>query len=314
MRSKLVLAVLLLATVSAAGAQVSVGINVPGVRIGINIPSYPQLVPVPGYPVYYAPQLDSNYFFYDGLYWVYDGDNWYASSWYNGPWNYVDPSAVPLFVLRVPVRYYRRPPIYFRGWVGDAPPRWGEHWGGRWEQSHRGWDRWDRRAAPRPAPLPVYQRQYSGNRYPHVEQQRVLESRQYGYRPRDPEVRQHFDRVQGRPGPSERPGSPQGRGPGGRDDVRPGGPGGRGPGRDEARPHAPPQRSEPTELRRQSPGGGEGPGAVRPQSDNPGGEQPGRGRGPGGQSPDAPGNRGGGDHGGGDRGGGNGGGGEHGRR
>jgi hypothetical protein len=39
-----------------------------------------QLVPVPGYPIHYAPQLNSNFFFYDGLYWVYQGDNWYAST------------------------------------------------------------------------------------------------------------------------------------------------------------------------------------------------------------------------------------------
>ena len=67
---------------------------------------YPQLVPVRGYPVYYAPQLNSNYFFYDGMYWVYQRDNWYASSWYNGPWGLVAREAVPLYVLRIPVRYY----------------------------------------------------------------------------------------------------------------------------------------------------------------------------------------------------------------
>ena len=130
----------------------------------------------PGYPVYYAPQVNSNYFFYDGMYWVYQRDNWYASSWYNGPWGLVAPEAVPLYVLRVPVRYYRQPPAYFRGWRADAPPRWGEHWGNAWEQSHSGWDNWNRSAAPAPAPLPVYQRQYSGNRYPRVEQQQVLQT------------------------------------------------------------------------------------------------------------------------------------------
>ena len=39
-----------------------------------------------------------------------------------------------------------------------------------------GWDRWDRSAVPVPAPLPTYQRQYSGNRYPHVDQQQVLQT------------------------------------------------------------------------------------------------------------------------------------------
>ena len=78
---------------TSAIAQVSIGIGLPGVSIGINLPLYPELVRVPGYPVYYAPRLDSNYFFYDGMYWVYQEDNWYASSWYNGPWGLVDPEV-----------------------------------------------------------------------------------------------------------------------------------------------------------------------------------------------------------------------------
>ena len=164
-------------------------------HIGINVSIFPQLERVPGYPVYYAPGLDSNYFFYEGSYWVYQDDGWYSSYWYNGPWEYMDPEFVPLFVLRVPVRYYRRPPVYFRGWQSDAPPRWGDHWGRDWSQRRSGWDRWDRRAAPAPAPLPVYQRQYSGNRYPVASQQRELQSRNYSYHPAE-ERRVSRDRPQ----------------------------------------------------------------------------------------------------------------------
>ena len=58
-----------------------------GVNIGIHYSTYPDLVRIPGYPVYYAPRVNSNFFFYDGLYWVFQSDNWYASSWYNGPWD-----------------------------------------------------------------------------------------------------------------------------------------------------------------------------------------------------------------------------------
>ena len=192
MRSGLVVLWILLCSVTSAAAQVSVGIGFPGVSIGINLPVYPQLVAVPGYPVYYAPQVNSNYFFYDGMYWVYQRDNWYASSWYNGPWALVAPDAVPLYVLRVPVRYYRQPPAYFRGWRADAPPRWGEHWGSGWERSHGGWDNWNRNAVPTPAPLPVYQRGYSGNRYPHAEQQQMLQTQNYRYQPHDAVVQQHY--------------------------------------------------------------------------------------------------------------------------
>ena len=152
-----------------AAAQVSINFGGPGVHIGINLPVYPTLQRVPGYPVYYAPDASNNYFFYDGLYWVYADDDWYSSDWYNGPWYQVAPIYVPVYVLRIPVRYYRRPPPYFGGWERTAPPRWGQHWGRDWEQSRAGWDRWNRGAAPAPAPLPTYQRKYSGDRYPRIE-------------------------------------------------------------------------------------------------------------------------------------------------
>lgn len=169
---------------TSAVAQVSVS-------IGVNVPVYPAMTRVPGYPVYYAPRMNANFFFYDGMYWVYQRDNWYASSWYNGPWDFVTPDVVPLFVLRVPVRYYRNPPAHFRGWQRDAPPRWGDHWGNDWAQHRGGWDTWDRRSTPRPAPLPVYQKRYTGDRYPQAERQQDMQSLQYHYRPRDEQVRQY---------------------------------------------------------------------------------------------------------------------------
>jgi len=208
MRKGLIVLAMLLCSITSAAAQVSIGIGLPGASIGINLPVYPTLARVPGYPVYYAPQLNSNYFFYDGMYWVYEQDSWYASSWYNGPWVLVSPAAVPLFLLRVPVRYYRRPPPYFYGWRSEAPPRWGEHWGNAWEHSHSGWDKWNRSAVPAPAPLPTYQRQYSGNRYPHAEQQQQLQSQNYRYRPYEAVVQQHY---QAQGVPSQPASSPPGR-------------------------------------------------------------------------------------------------------
>src|SRR5689334_12795625 len=110
MRRYLLALLLSLGFLAPAAAQVSLNFGGPGVNIGINLGGYPQLVPVPGYPVYYAPSVNGNYFYYDGLYWVYANDNWYESSWYNGPWTLVDPFDVPNFVLQVPVRYYRHAP------------------------------------------------------------------------------------------------------------------------------------------------------------------------------------------------------------
>jgi len=194
MRKFVIVLSMLFIPVYAAHAEVGVGIgiSVPGVSIGINMPAYPRLVRVPGYPVYYDPRVNFNFFFYDGLYWVFQGDNWYASSWYDGPWDLVEPYYVPLYVLRVPVRYYRMPPPYFRGWHADAPPRWGEHWGRDWEQHRKGWDQWDRRSVPRPAPLPTYQRGFTGDRYPHEEIQPTIRSKKYRYQPREPVTQQYY--------------------------------------------------------------------------------------------------------------------------
>jgi hypothetical protein len=231
---------------TSVSAQVSIGIGLPNVRIGINLPVFPELVPVPGYPVYYAPRLDANYFFYDGMYWVYWDDTWYASNWYDGPWWLVEPDFVPLFILRIPVRYYRHPPPYFRGWRANAPPRWGEHWGRGWEQHHRGWNTWKRGSAPGRAPLPVYQRGYSGDRYPHqMEQQQRLRSEQYHYQPRDKAVRQHFQQGGERraPAPAQRgrQEEPRMRGPGQQEIRHPAPPRQGGP----AAPHAQPQHQAP---------------------------------------------------------------------
>ena len=185
---------LAVAAVTPVLAQVGLSFSSPGVSIGINIPAYPSLVRVPDYPVYYAPGLPENYFFYDGLYWVFQGDNWYQSSWYNGPWYPVAPDAVPLYLLRVPVRYYRHPPAYFHGWRSDAPPRWDQHWGHGWAEQHRNWNHWDRARAPAPAPLPSYQRRYSGDRYPHDAQAQAREhAREYHYQPREQVSRQHYE-------------------------------------------------------------------------------------------------------------------------
>lgn len=202
MRPLLITLSLLFAAIAPARSQVSVGIDLsmPGIDIGINLPAYPKLVPVPGYPVYYDPRGSTNYFFYDGLYWVYRNDDWYASSWYNGPWRAVVRASVPLYVLRVPVRYYRQPPPHFRGASAGAPPRWGEHWGPEWASRHRDWDRWDRRSTPLPAPLPVYQRSYRGEHYPRkVEEQRKLQARNDHHQAQEPTPRGHEPRADAGP-------------------------------------------------------------------------------------------------------------------
>lgn len=173
---------LALCSVPAGGAEVS---------LGVDISEYPEMVLVPGYPVYYAPDVSANYFFYDGDYWMYQ-DTWYRSPWYDGPWEPVDPGDVPDALLQIPVRYYLQPPAYFFSWWYDDPPHWGEHWGHDWERHRHGWNKRDHRRHDKPAPLPDYQRQYSGDRYPiQIEQQRELRRKYYRYQAHDPMVLQH---------------------------------------------------------------------------------------------------------------------------
>ena len=202
MRHALIGLLLLGATLVAAPANAQVSVS-----IGINVPAFPTLVRIPDYPVYYAPSLRANYFFYDGLYWVFGADgNWYESPWYNGPWELVDPFDVPVFLLRVPVRYYHARPAWFRGWAYDAPPHWGSHWGSSWQSRHAGWDRWNRSSSPAPAPLPTYQRSYSGSRYPvNTAQQAAIQTQNYSYTPRDRVAQQRFQerRAQARSAPQQ---------------------------------------------------------------------------------------------------------------
>jgi hypothetical protein len=115
-------------SVTSAVAQVSIGIGLPGVSIGINLPDYPDLVRVPGYRVCYGSTtgFTSSTMACTGSIREMTGTPAPGTS---GPWARVAPAVVPLFILRVPVSYYRNPPGYFRGWRPDAPPRWGEHWG-----------------------------------------------------------------------------------------------------------------------------------------------------------------------------------------
>jgi hypothetical protein len=174
--------------------------------IGVDVPTYPEMQPVPDSPVYYAPGVDSNYFFYDGLYWDFANDNWYSSAWYNGPWQFVDPVYVPTYVLWVPVRYYRHPPGYFRAWHRDYPPHWSARWGNDWQARHNQIYR-STGGRPSPAPLPHYQRQYSGASYPRMpQQQSALRTQNYAYQPREQVSRQHYEerampsqQAQGRP-------------------------------------------------------------------------------------------------------------------
>jgi hypothetical protein len=158
----------------------------------IYLNTYPNLVQIPQYPVYYDPYSNFNYFFYDGLYWIFINDLWYSSTWFNGPWYYVSPNYIPFYLLRVPIRYYRQPSRYFLMWDINHHPHWNELWGPEWERQHQGWNQWDKKHTPRAAPLPLYQREYLNHRYPKdPDDQQLIHSRQYQYQPKE---MRHFEK------------------------------------------------------------------------------------------------------------------------
>lgn len=162
--------------------------------IDVDLPAFPEMTPVPDSPVYYAPGVESNYFFYDGQFWDFNNDTWFSSTWYNGPWEAVDPVYVPTYVLWVPIAYYHRPPAYFRHWHRDRPPRWGERWGADWQQRHNAIYR-SRPANPlERAPLPDYQRHFTRANYPRGPQQSTLHAQHYGYRARAAATQQPLQR------------------------------------------------------------------------------------------------------------------------
>ena len=209
MRHGFIVLLILALTCSAApaAAQVSINIGLPSVNIGINIPVFPESSLCRSTPVDDAPRMGINYFFYDGMYWVYQGDSWYASYWYNGPWTIVAPAVVPVYILRVPVRYYRHPPAYFRAWRARMPRRAGGSTGGvngsSVEADGTGGAAVLLRHPPRcPGPPAAV----CWERYPRGDQQQTLHRQNYQYQPHDSVARQHYQQqgLQGSPAPPQR--------------------------------------------------------------------------------------------------------------
>jgi hypothetical protein len=129
----LALALLLVIALAApAGAQVRVGID-----IGIHLPGPPELEVIPGIPVYYAPRAPANVFFYAGRYWILVDRGWHVGPTWSGPWVIVEPVHVPAPILKIPVRYYPRPPGHWHAAHRGGPPPWAPAYGREWrEEAH----------------------------------------------------------------------------------------------------------------------------------------------------------------------------------
>jgi hypothetical protein len=115
----------------AAGAEVSVNINVGPPPPVYVLAAPPPVVVVPGSPVYYAPAVSFNYFVYGGRYYTFHDGAWFAARAYNGPWVFVAPPHVPAPVLAVPVAYYKVPPGHAK--LVGPPPGAGHTKGPKWK-------------------------------------------------------------------------------------------------------------------------------------------------------------------------------------
>ena len=114
-----VLLATLVATPLAAGAQVSVNINVPPPPVIFHAP--PRVVAVPQTPVFYVPDTSYNVFFYDGRYYSFHDGAWFLAGSHGGPWAFVPVERVPRPVLAVPARYYKVPPRHAGRHDDDGP-------------------------------------------------------------------------------------------------------------------------------------------------------------------------------------------------
>jgi len=111
------------AAVAAQGVRIDIGLGTPSVP-PVVITTPPRLVVVPGTSVYYAPEVPTDYFRYNGRYYTVVNDVWSTAPAYHGPWVTIQIGQVPRPVRSVPVDYYKIPPGHLKK---HGPPAWAGH-------------------------------------------------------------------------------------------------------------------------------------------------------------------------------------------
>lgn len=130
--------------VTAGAADVDINIVLPVVHFDRD----PQLVVIPETYVYFIPDRDDDFFFYQGRWWRPYRDAWFRAAAYNGPWVRVVVADVPPVIVKLPPGWRQLPPGHVRV---------------RWVDVNRYWKQWERekywhskaywhRAAPPPPP------------------------------------------------------------------------------------------------------------------------------------------------------------------
>ena len=191
MRKSLLVVCVLLCSITSAGAQVSVGIGLPGVSIGINLPVYPQLVRSPATRSTTRRRSIRTISSTTACTGSTSGTTGTRVPGTTGPGDWWHRRRCRCTSCAFPCAITDNLPCTFA--AGSRMRRRAGASTGAMPGNSVGRDGTTGTAARvPPAPLPAYQRQYSGNRYPRVEQQQVLQSQHYRYQPQDAVVQQHY--------------------------------------------------------------------------------------------------------------------------
>ena len=67
------------------------------------------VVMIPGTYVYRIPEIDVSILFYEGYWYRPCGGNWFWAESNNGPWAYIEPSELPMALIRLPPEYRQEP-------------------------------------------------------------------------------------------------------------------------------------------------------------------------------------------------------------
>jgi hypothetical protein len=129
-------------------AAVNIDINIP--LPGLVIAGPPAMMVVPGSYVYFAPDAETDLFFYRGYWYRPSRGGWYVSLEYNGPWGYAAVGSVPRVLINLPPHYRRVQPGYERMPYATVERNWRN-----WEKE-RYWDNNEKRRRPE---------DYDGDRY-----------------------------------------------------------------------------------------------------------------------------------------------------
>lgn len=84
-------------------AEVNFNINIGAPPMIVAEPAEVVLIPSSG--VYFVADAGPDLFFHAGFWWSPQGERWYRSQVYNGPWVVVEHRHVPVQVVRVPKDY-----------------------------------------------------------------------------------------------------------------------------------------------------------------------------------------------------------------